>query len=63
MANTTTAKHAIQRVDRFVGHLRINIEVAHGDWIRRVVGTVTRVLLTFDGTEPNVFWRPPNPDV
>ena len=53
MANTTTAKHAIQRVDRFVGNLRINMEVAQGDLIRRVVGTATRVFLTLDWTEPN----------
>ncbi len=52
-ANTTTAKHAIQGVDRFVGHLRINMEVAQGDWIGRMVGTATRVLLTLDWTEPN----------
>ncbi len=53
MAKTTTAKHAIKRVDRFVGNLRINMEVAQGDLIHQVVGTATRVFLTLDWTEPN----------
>ncbi len=53
MAKQTTAKHCIKRVDRFLGNLRINIEVAQGDLIRTMIGTASRIFLTFDWTEPN----------
>ena len=53
MAKQTTAKHCIKRVDRFLGNLRIDIEVAQGDLIRTVVGTASRIFLTLDWTEPN----------
>ena len=33
MAQTTPAKHAIKRVDRFLGNTRIDLEVAAGDLI------------------------------
>ncbi len=53
MAKQTTAKHCIKRVDRFPGNLRINTEVAQGDLIRTMIGTASRIFLTFDWTEPN----------
>ncbi len=37
-AKTAKAKHAIKRVDRFVGNARIDLEVACGDLIETVIG-------------------------
>ncbi len=53
MAKQTTAKHCMKRVDRFLGNLRINIEIAQGDLIRTMIGTASRIFLTLDWTEPN----------
>ena len=52
MAHTTTAKHAIKRVDRFVGNVGIDLEVACGDLIATVVGSARYVYLTLDWTDP-----------
>ena len=52
MAHTTTAKHAIKRVDRFLGNDGIDLEVACGDLIATVIGSATRVFLTLDWTDP-----------
>jgi hypothetical protein len=52
MAQTTSAKHAIKRVDRFLGNRRIDLEVACGDLISTVIGTAKEVYLTLDWTDP-----------
>lgn len=52
MAHTTTAKHAIKRVDRFVGNTGIDLEVACGDLITTVIGAARTVYLTLDWTDP-----------
>ena len=52
MAHTTSAKHAIKRVDRFLGNTRIDLEVACGDLISTVIGTAKEVHLTLDWTDP-----------
>lgn len=52
MAQTTSAKHAIKRVDRFLGNPRIDLEVACGDLITTVVGSARSVYLTLDWTDP-----------
>ncbi|PSR20528.1 MAG: hypothetical protein C7B45_14615 [Sulfobacillus acidophilus] len=52
-AMTTTAKHTIKRVDRFLGNPRIDRRRAQGDLIASVLGDVREVLLTLDGTDPN----------
>lgn len=46
------AKHAIKRVDRFLGNLRIDMAVAQGNLIHSVIGDATEVLLTLDWTDP-----------
>ena len=51
MAKQTTAKHCIKRVDQFLGNLRINTEVAQGDLIHTMIGTASRIFLTFDWTD------------
>lgn len=52
MAHGTTAKHAIKRVDRFLGNAGIDLEVACGDLMRTVVGTARTIYLTLDWTDP-----------
>ena len=52
MAGNTTAKHAIKRVNRFLGNGGVDLEVACGDLIRTVVGGAREVVLTWDGTDP-----------
>ena len=52
MAHTTTAKHAIQRVGRFLGNLGINLEVVAGDLIATVSGAAHSDYLTLDWTDP-----------
>ena len=52
MAHTTTAKHAIKRVDRFVGNSGLDLDVACGDLIATVIGAARRVFLTLDWTDP-----------
>ncbi len=52
MAQTTSAKHAIKRVDRFLGNTRIDLEVACGDLITTVIGAAKEVHLTLDWTDP-----------
>ena len=51
-AKTAKAKHAIKRVDRFVGNARIDLEVACGDLIETVIGSARQVYLTLDWTDP-----------
>ncbi|MDA8192366.1 MAG: hypothetical protein M0Z53_00005, partial [Thermaerobacter sp.] len=46
MAHGTTAKHAIKRVDRFLGNVGIDLEVACGDLIQTVIGAARLVHLT-----------------
>ena len=48
MANTTSAKHAIKRVDRFPGNLGVDLEVAQADLIQTVIRSARRVYLTLD---------------
>jgi hypothetical protein len=52
MAGNTTAKHAIKRVNRFLGNTAVNLEVACGDLIATVVGDAQEVVLTLDWTDP-----------
>ena len=52
MAHGTTAKHAIKRVDRFLGNVGIDLEVACGDLIQTVIGAARLVHLTLDWTDP-----------
>ena len=52
MAGRTSAKHAIKRVDRFLGNGRIDMAVAPGDLIRPVLGNVREALITLDWTDP-----------
>ena len=52
MAQTTTAKHAIKRVDRFLGNLGVDLEVACGDLMATVIGSARTVYLTLDWTDP-----------
>ena len=52
MAHTTTAKYAIKRVDRFLGNLGIDRDVACGDLITTVIGSARSVYLTLDWTDP-----------
>ena len=52
VAQTTFAKHAIKRVDRFLGNARIDLEVACGDLIATVIGSAQEVHLTRDWTNP-----------
>ena len=49
---TTTAKHTIKRVDRFLGNPRIDIGTAQRDLIAYVLGPVPEALLTLDWTDP-----------
>ena len=49
---TTTAKHAIKRVDRFLGNMGLDLEVACGDLIATVIGAARTVYLTLDWSEP-----------
>ncbi len=48
MAGNTTAKHAIKRVNRFLGNVGVDLEVACGDLIRTVVGGAQEVVLALD---------------
>ena len=50
-AKTTSVKHAVKRVDRFLGNGRIDLEVACGDLIAQVVGTAAEMFLTLDWTD------------
>ena len=50
-AKTTSIKHAVKRVDRFLGNGRIDLEVACGDLIAQVVGMAAEVFLTLDWTD------------
>ena len=43
MTQTTSAKHAIKRVDRFLGNTRIDLAVACGDLTTTVIGTAKEV--------------------
>ena len=52
MARTTTAKHAIKRVDRFLANPGIDMEVAVGDLMATVIGSAASVYLTLDWTDP-----------
>ena len=52
MAHTTSAKHAIKRVDRFLGNEGIDLEVACGDLMATVIGSAREVYLTLDWTDP-----------
>ena len=52
MAHTPSAKHAIKRVDRFLGKESIDLEVACGDLMATVIGSAREVYLTLDWTEP-----------
>ncbi len=52
MAQTTSAKHAIKRVDRFLGNTRIDLEVACGNLITAVIGAAKEVQVTRDWTDP-----------
>jgi hypothetical protein len=52
MAQTTTAKHAIKRVDRFLGNRGVDLEVACRDLIQAVIGSTCRIYLTLDWTDP-----------
>lgn len=45
------AKHAIKRVDRFVGNARLDLERAQGDRIRHVLRGRRQVLLALDWTD------------
>ncbi len=49
---TTTAKHAITRVDRFLGNPRIDIVRAPGDLITYLLADAPEALLTLDWTDP-----------
>lgn len=51
MAGTTTAKHAIKRVDRFLGNRGVDMVVAFGDLIETVIGSARQVYLTLDWTD------------
>ena len=65
MAQRTTAKHAIKRVDRFLGNLRINMITAQKDLIHDVLGNTREAWMTLDWTDPqdgihqilSVNWR------
>ena len=46
MAHTTSAKHAIKRVDRCLGNTRIDLEVACGDLKTTVLGAAKEVHVT-----------------
>ena len=52
MAGNSTAKHAIKRVNRFLGNVGVDLEVACGDLIATVVGGAREVVLTLDWTDP-----------
>ena len=53
MARTTTAKHAIKRVDRFLAaNPGMDREVAVGDLMATVIGSAASVYLTLDWTDP-----------
>jgi len=52
MARTTTAKHAIKQVDRFLGNTGVDMEVACRDLIDTVIGNAREILLTLDWTDP-----------
>lgn len=52
MAHTTPAKHAIKRVDRFLGNLGVDLEVACGDLLPTVIGSARLIYLTLDWTDP-----------
>lgn len=54
IAHATTAKHAIKRVDRFLGNTRIDLEVACGDLLTTVMGSAQEVHLTLDWTDPKI---------
>ncbi len=49
---TTTAKHAIKRVDRFLGNSRIDMVIAQGDLITYLLDDAPEALLTLDWTDP-----------
>ena len=52
MAGGTSAKHAIKRVDRFLGNGRIHRTVAPGDLISPVLKGIREALITWDWTDP-----------
>lgn len=52
MAHGTRAKHAIKRVDRFLGNVGLDLEVACGDLMHTVIGSADTVYLTLDWTDP-----------
>ncbi len=51
-AGTTTAKHAMKRVDRFLDNTGVNLQVAWGNLIATVVDGAQEVVLTLDWTHP-----------
>ena len=52
MAHGTSAKHAIKRVDRFLGNAGLDLEVAGGDLMNTIIGSARTVYLTLDWTDP-----------
>ena len=52
MAQTTQAKYALKRVDRFIGNAGVDMEVACRDLIETVIGNAREILLTLDWTDP-----------
>lgn len=52
MAQGTSATHAIERVDRFLGNAGLDLEVACGDLIHTIIGSARTVYLTLDWTDP-----------
>ncbi len=52
MAQRTTAKPAIKRVDRFLGNLRIHRIIAQKDLIHSVLGNTREALIILDWTDP-----------
>ena len=52
MARTTTAEHAIKRIDRFLANPGMDREVAAGDLMATVIGSAASVYLTLDWMDP-----------
>lgn len=49
---TTTAKHTIKRVDRFLGNPRMDMAIVQGDLMSYMLDDATEALLTLDWTDP-----------
>ncbi len=52
MAQTTQAKYAMKRVDRFIGNTGVDMEVACRDLIETVIGNAREILRTLDWADP-----------